>query len=72
MTTDAVGALEITAALVVSAFGFVLIGFHEKDFPFLIVYQLFSKAFKDQEAGSIIKSQIERFDLTCVIFTPTT
>ena len=35
--TDLVGAFEITVALVFKAFGFELIGFHEKDFPFLIV-----------------------------------
>ena len=51
--TDAVGAPETTAALVVKALGFELIGFHEKVLPFLIVaINCSPKLSKDQEAGS--------------------
>ena len=55
MRTDAVGAFETNAALVVKALEFEFIGFHEKVLPFLIVAISCSpKLSKDQEAGSML------------------
>ena len=54
--TEAVGALDITVALVFKAFAFELIGFHSKDSPFFIVAINFSpKLSSDHEAGSVVK-----------------
>ena len=54
--TDAVGALLITAALVVKALELALIGFQENDLPFLTVaISCCPKLSRDQDAGSIVK-----------------
>ena len=54
--TDAVGAFEIIAALVVKALGLEFIGFQEKDLPFLTVaINCSPKLSKDQDAGSIVR-----------------
>jgi hypothetical protein len=57
--TELVGALDITTALVVKALGSALIGFQEKDLPFLTVaINCSPKLSNDQDAGSIAKVEV--------------